>query len=66
MSSNLQLYKRKSQREGFEKYTDLFLRYEYNGKQYEVRIRPVFGGDFLKLFASAIDLDKSPVPSDNL
>lgn len=57
---DLQLVKRHSKREGYEQYIDLLLVYEYNGKQYEVRIYPSFKNDYAKLYASAKDLDFVP------
>lgn len=32
-------------------YTDLYLTWEYQGKCYKVRVRPVFARDYDKLFA---------------
>lgn len=34
-------------------YTDLFLSWEYEGKTYLVRVRPVFSRDYDKLIATA-------------
>lgn len=48
------LLKTKATREGYEKYTDLYLAWEYQGKKYLVRVRPVFGCDNDKLLASAV------------
>lgn len=48
------LLKAKATRKGFENYTDLYLAWEYKGKKYFVRVRPVFGCDNDKLLASAI------------
>lgn len=47
------LLREHSKREGYEGYTDLYLCWEYNGKKYAVRIRPVFAHDMDKLFAAA-------------
>lgn len=38
----MKLVKSKSKREGYEKYTDLSLVFKLEGKDYSVRVRPVF------------------------
>lgn len=51
------LLSRKSNRKGFEDYTDIFLAWKHDGKLYAVRVRPVFGCDTKKLLASAINVE---------
>lgn len=40
----MKLVKEQCKREGFEKYTDLFLCFTHEGKDYKVRVRPLFAG----------------------
>ena len=51
----MKLFKTKVVRDG-EKYVDLNLCWQYNGKTYLVRVRPVFGRDNDKLIAIAQNL----------
>ena len=48
----MELTKEKVNRDGRE-YVDLFLSWEYEGKNYKVRVRPVFSRDYDKLIATA-------------
>ena len=48
----MELIKETVVRNGVE-YTDLFLLWEYEGKTYKVRVRPVFSRDYDKLMATA-------------
>lgn len=41
-------------------YKDLYLSWEYQGKVYYVRVRPVFARDFDKLFAVATTMFEPP------
>lgn len=41
-------------------YTDLYLSWEYEGKKYYVRVRPVFARDYNKMIASATPLQEVP------
>jgi len=50
------LLKKQSEREGFEEYTDLFLAWQHDKKNYVVRIRPVFGCHMKTLMANAIEV----------
>lgn len=56
----VKLFKTKVVRDG-EKYVDLNLAWQYNGKTYTVRVRPVFAKDNDKLHAIA-----QPLPSGEL
>lgn len=53
----MELTKEKVNRNDCE-YTDLYLSWEYEGKHYKVRVRPVFARDYDKLIASAKDIAK--------
>lgn len=41
-------------------YTDLYLSWEYEGKTYYVRVRPVFTRDYDKMIANAKPLQNVP------
>lgn len=51
----MELLKCNVERNGNE-YKDLWLSWEYQGKTYFVRVRPVFARDYDKLFSSASPL----------
>lgn len=61
----MELTKEKVNRNECE-YTDLYLTWEYEGKCYKVRVRPVFARDYDKLIATAKDIAKQRVPRDFL
>lgn len=48
----MKLLKQKVERNG-AKYTDIYACWSYNGKDYAVRVRPVFNRDYDKLIAAA-------------
>lgn len=52
----MNLIAKKSCREGFENYLDLFLIWEHNGKVYKVRVRPQFGHDNKVLVSRAVQV----------
>lgn len=49
----MELLKEKCKREGFEKYWDLYLKWSYEGKEYLVRVRPVFPTNNKHMLAKA-------------
>lgn len=54
----MKLVKCHSKREGFEKYIDLSLVFSFEGKEYEVRVKPVFWQQMGLLKAVAHDIEK--------
>lgn len=49
----MKLLKEKCTRPGYEDYTDFYLTWTHEGKDYKVRVRPVFGKDNALLHAVA-------------
>ena len=55
----MKLTKQQCKREGFEKYVDLFLEWEYEGRTFKVRVQPVFSSEYKFLLAHAQDTTKT-------
>lgn len=51
----MELTKTKVCKEDGREFTDLYLTWMYEGKEYKVRVRPVFARDYDKLIASAVE-----------
>lgn len=49
----MELLKKKATRPGYEKYMDLYLKWQHEGKDYLVRVRPVFSKNNKHLLAKA-------------
>ena len=52
----MELLKEKCKREGYTHYYDLYLKWSYEGKDYLVRVRPVFPTNNKHLLAKAKDM----------
>lgn len=61
----MKLFKTRIEREG-QRYVDLNLCWQYEGKYYKVRVRPCFGKDNDKLIAIATDLPEGELPEKYL
>lgn len=56
--SELRLLSQPCAREGFERYTDLFLVWTHNGKTFCVRVNPQFRKDFKLLLAHSEHIER--------